>query len=487
VLAPPKWRGAGAYGSGQEPQPRVSSLAPSAPLHDGPLSHPDDRRVPHTHITAGAPPPVPVELPPPGELEEGVGTAAIGDAIQQLLDAQTAVPQEVDDARNEEPIRESQIEMMRDSEFEAVRDSDPGVVRESQIEMVRDSSIMTESAAEPPVRSLPPAAPITRKAAPVSTAAATRVEPSATPDSHAAPPSARWSVPPTPVALPAVSEPVLSDRELASYSFIEREAPRDASLSPAEVQPRSLPMEDDSRWGLGIALAMLVVGVGGWFLTRGGFPMPPRTPPAAAAPASTTTALPIAPLPGTEPGADPAAQELGDVTPLAAPAAPALAAAPAQVAPAQATPSAAAPSAPAERPAAAPTAPRSLRPTTRAPARGEAPVGAAPVSSPPNEAPAQGVVTLTPRPEAMPETPTRENVQAALDAKRSAIEACAQGQRGVAEVDLTVASGGNVTYAVVGGDFAGTPAGSCIARVVRGATFAPFSKPRFRVIYPFSL
>ena len=39
----------------------------------------------------------------------------------------------------------------------------------------------------------------------------------------------------------------------------------------------------------------------------------------------------------------------------------------------------------------------------------------------------------------------------------------------------------------LGGDFAGTPAGSCIARVVRGATFAPFSKPRFRVIYPFSL
>jgi hypothetical protein len=78
-------------------------------------------------------------------------------------------------------------------------------------------------------------------------------------------------------------------------------------------------------------------------------------------------------------------------------------------------------------------------------------------------------------------------VQAALDEKRTEIVACAAGQRGVAEVDLTVASAGNVTYAVVGGDFAGTPAGSCIARVVRSAKFAPFSKPRFRVIYPFSL
>jgi hypothetical protein len=87
----------------------------------------------------------------------------------------------------------------------------------------------------------------------------------------------------------------------------------------------------------------------------------------------------------------------------------------------------------------------------------------------------------------LPETPTRENVQSALDQKRSEVLACAGGQHGVAEVDLTVSSSGVVTHAVVAGDFAGTPAGSCIARVVRSARFAPFSKPRFRVIYPFSL
>jgi hypothetical protein len=40
---------------------------------------------------------------------------------------------------------------------------------------------------------------------------------------------------------------------------------------------------------------------------------------------------------------------------------------------------------------------------------------------------------------------------------------------------------------VVGGDFAGTPEGSCIARVARTAQFVRFAKPRFRVIYPFSL
>jgi hypothetical protein len=88
----------------------------------------------------------------------------------------------------------------------------------------------------------------------------------------------------------------------------------------------------------------------------------------------------------------------------------------------------------------------------------------------------------------LPDTPTRETVQAALDSVRAEVGRCAPaGQRGVAEVDLTIASNGLVTHAVVAGDFAGTPAGSCIARAVRAARFTPFAKPRFRVIYPFSL
>ena len=65
--------------------------------------------------------------------------------------------------------------------------------------------------------------------------------------------------------------------------------------------------------------------------------------------------------------------------------------------------------------------------------------------------------------------------------------ACAHGMQGTAQLDITVADTGFVTSAVVGGDFAGTPEGSCIARAVRSAQFAPFKKPRFRLIYPFSL
>jgi hypothetical protein len=42
-----------------------------------------------------------------------------------------------------------------------------------------------------------------------------------------------------------------------------------------------------------------------------------------------------------------------------------------------------------------------------------------------------------------------------------------------------------VTSANVGGSFAGTPAGSCIARVVRRASVPPFTRPTFTVNYPF--
>jgi hypothetical protein len=42
-----------------------------------------------------------------------------------------------------------------------------------------------------------------------------------------------------------------------------------------------------------------------------------------------------------------------------------------------------------------------------------------------------------------------------------------------------------VTSANVGGSFAGTPAGSCIARAVRGARVPGFERPTFTVNYPF--
>jgi hypothetical protein len=86
-----------------------------------------------------------------------------------------------------------------------------------------------------------------------------------------------------------------------------------------------------------------------------------------------------------------------------------------------------------------------------------------------------------------PDTPAREDVVAALEPVREAVERCAAGRHGIAEVDLSVTGSGRVAHAMVGGDFVGSAQGSCIARVVRGAQFRAFKQPLFRVLYPFSL
>ena len=92
-----------------------------------------------------------------------------------------------------------------------------------------------------------------------------------------------------------------------------------------------------------------------------------------------------------------------------------------------------------------------------------------------------------PTPATASDTPTRREVLDALEPLRPAVERCAKGQHGIAQLDITVISSGVVTHAVVAGDFAGTPEGSCIALAARDAKFAPFQKPRFRVIYPYAL
>jgi len=92
-----------------------------------------------------------------------------------------------------------------------------------------------------------------------------------------------------------------------------------------------------------------------------------------------------------------------------------------------------------------------------------------------------------PDPAGLPETPEREDVLAAMTPLRDAIRECADGRGGIAELDLSVASSGAVLNALVRGDYAGTPQGSCIARVARKASFTPFRRDRFRVLYPMSL
>jgi hypothetical protein len=87
----------------------------------------------------------------------------------------------------------------------------------------------------------------------------------------------------------------------------------------------------------------------------------------------------------------------------------------------------------------------------------------------------------------LPDKPSRDDVRAVLTPLRDALGDCAHGKTGVAQLDMTVANTGAVTVVVVGGDFAGTREGSCIARVARTARFERFKRPRFRVIFPFSL
>ena len=80
------------------------------------------------------------------------------------------------------------------------------------------------------------------------------------------------------------------------------------------------------------------------------------------------------------------------------------------------------------------------------------------------------------------------DVRTALQRVETAVRACGGGEHGRAPVLITISgSSGRVTNAVVSGDFAGTPVGSCIARAVRGATFPTFTRPTFTVNYPFSI
>ncbi|MEI8259578.1 MAG: hypothetical protein WCJ30_28265, partial [Deltaproteobacteria bacterium] len=63
-----------------------------------------------------------------------------------------------------------------------------------------------------------------------------------------------------------------------------------------------------------------------------------------------------------------------------------------------------------------------------------------------------------------PETPSRNDVISAMNGVRGTVTACGQGMTGTATVAITFASSGRVTTANVSPPFAGTPAGSCIAR-----------------------
>lgn len=230
-----------------------------------------------------------------------------------------------------------------------------------------------------------------------------------------------------------------------------------SSLAPLEVhRARTTATKREPRSAIGYALvaAMVLLGIGGWFLTSGGYRRSTDTasqPTAAASlvrpaeplgsaklatvpPAPVENAVPTVP---TAPTTENAAPTVVDT-----PAEPAKASAPADLG------------------------------TARPRVAGKTVKKAAPAP-----VPAQGPI----------EAPSRDDVLDGLDRVRSNVRACAEGRSGVAEVDLTIAASGVVTNALVGGDFGGTPQGSCIARAVRKARFPTFKQDRYRVLFPYVL
>jgi len=244
-----------------------------------------------------------------------------------------------------------------------------------------------------------------------------------------------------------------------------------SSLAPREVarqsqQSAASRADSADRLGLAAVAAVMLLAALAWWATSGTFvrtdysavtaPPPaeaavrPKKPAADAPKAPAQVAAPAEGMAKAAPTAEPAV-----------PAAPALAAAE--------PPPEAAPQAAKLKPAAA-AAVRARKPRA-AETAAQAPAASAPAVSDPN----------------VPEAPSRSEVLSRLEAVRPSVRACAAGRSGVADLDITIAHTGMVMHVLVGGDFAGTTEGSCIARAVRGARFPSFKQERFRLLFPYAI
>jgi hypothetical protein len=85
----------------------------------------------------------------------------------------------------------------------------------------------------------------------------------------------------------------------------------------------------------------------------------------------------------------------------------------------------------------------------------------------------------------LPERPTRSQMTTVLSGLNGPIRSCANGQTGTAPVAIVIGNDGVVRSANVSGQFAGTPAGECIAGVVRRARFPAFRAPQVNITYPY--
>jgi hypothetical protein len=256
--------------------------------------------------------------------------------------------------------------------------------------------------------------------------------------------------PPPPDGVIASSSTAATDTKVATATAAAAPSSPDvSSLAPRELSQRPAPPPPAQQRTVGLVIAAVLFGIGALVLLRQHSATNEPRAAASGAPVETLPAVPSAAAPLDEP--------------LAAPSAPAVPAAvpvPEPGVGAEGTPPAAQTqtlAATAERAGA--TGANARRRAGRARAAQIAPAGD------------------------LPETPDREMIGAALSDLRAAFELCSDGRSGVAELDLTIRGSGSLAHAVVGGDFAGTPQGSCIARTLRKASFAPFQKPKFRVLY----
>jgi hypothetical protein len=246
-------------------------------------------------------------------------------------------------------------------------------------------------------------------------------------------------------------------------------APHPNSLSPREVSRLAAPQQPREASGRGGALlvaAVMLLATGAWFLTAGTFRRATLSTPAE----STTAAA-------TQPTQPTTAIAEKKVEQPAVPAAPAETPAPTSTETVNAAPSTVAP-ATVGKPEDVAAPALKQKPALTASARGERVRRSGRASK----------ATATPAPSGeMPTGPTRSEVVARLESVRSSVQTCAAGRSGVADLDITIAHTGVVMHVLVGGDFAGTTEGSCIARAVRQARFPQFKQERFRLLYPYAI
>ena len=248
-------------------------------------------------------------------------------------------------------------------------------------------------------------------------------------------------------------------------------APASAAAQPSSLSPREIakpaaaaePRESSGRYGALLVAAVMLLATGAWFLTAGTFRRATLS-----TPAESTTAAATQPSQAAPEKVEPQAAPTEAPAPSSADA---LSAAPPTLAPAAPTPA---------EPATEEVAPAALehKPALTASARGERVRRATRAN--------KGKVPAEPTGD-LPAGPTRSEVVSRLESVRSSVQACAAGRTGIADLDITIAHTGVVMHVLVGGDFAGTTEGSCIARAVRQARFPQFTQERFRLLYPYAI